>query len=253
MLLVVMGKEAAERDVLFGKGIGIGGKREEHRQAVCQAQSLALGESEGQVFEKGGLSRSRISQEDEAVVALQEIQDRLRLAELPADGVRFVLSGLPAGQAETLPGLTLGRLQAGLQGNVHLQQGEPDRYAVRDAEALEVQIAVALDEVGEVPLPNLDEVGGRGSAGALRLAVSPLLEIPQSRHHLGRQSVGIGVEKIDSRFLPDPLAETLQSLVELVRLAQAPRQREVLRGQEDEPGDSRGTGGLVFALREGGL
>jgi hypothetical protein len=101
------------------------------------------------------------------VLPAQQLQGRLGLAQAAAHSLGLFLADLATGQVQLpRPGLALGQLDARPEGHVHLDQGQLQRHPVRDAHALEFEVAVAVHDVLQVTLRGPPQVGGQG----LRLA-----------------------------------------------------------------------------------
>jgi len=188
-LRVIAGDEAIETDVLFSQSVGIGGEWDEHRQADLETEPLPLagGEGQSEELQKGRLAGSWIAEDDEAVVPAQEIQNRLRLADAVADRLRFFLGRPASGEAQPLPGLSLRRLYPRFQGDVHLEQRHLEGHSVGDAEPLEVEILVALNEALEI---------GGGGAGQVRGRMGGAQALPE-RFGVCRSGVGVDDDGAD--------------------------------------------------------
>lgn len=144
-------EEVEQRNVPVRQSLGIGGKRHQERQTVTEADALPLpgGERQSQEFQEGALARPGIAEQDQPVVALQQLQDRLCGARTAAQGLLFRLGQLPAGDALSRPGLPLRRLDPRVERDVHFEQRQPQRDAVGNSEAAEIQKTVALHDVPE--------------------------------------------------------------------------------------------------------
>ena len=91
---------------------------------------------------------------------LQQFDNGQRFAQPLPRGGDLLLAHLPAGQAQIArPRLALGQFDARLERHIELRQRQPQRRAIGDAHAAEVEIAILVDKVSQIGRGLLGQVG----------------------------------------------------------------------------------------------